>query len=86
MKANMSTTIALGSPQTDAAGMVGKKHRVQDTHYQNIISEHDSTSSAAHAALARPYSRVLKHKIPNQTQKSRNAAIKKMKEENPDVQ
>jgi hypothetical protein len=85
MKTNLNTAIALGSPQTDSASFVGKKFRVQDIHYGHLVSEHDSTASAQTAALARPYSRILKNKIPNQTQKARNAARKKAATENPDV-
>ena len=71
--------------QTDAAGFVGKKYLVQDTKYQHLVSEHDSSASAGLAEQARPYSRVIKTDWKN-TQKARNASIKKTAKVNPDVE
>lgn len=72
--------------QTDNAAFRGKKFRTQDTKYGHIINEYDSSDEAQAAALARPYTRVLKHAEPGQLQKNRNKARKKLIRNNPDVQ
>jgi hypothetical protein len=71
--------------QTDVAGFVGKKYKVQDTKYGHLVSEHDSSASAGLAEQARPYSRVLRGPDWKNTQKARNASIKKTAKVNPDV-
>lgn len=70
--------------QTDSAGFIGKKYRTQDTKYGHYVNEHDSSASAQKAALTRPYTRVLKHTEPGQTQKGRNKSRKKAIQTNPD--
>jgi hypothetical protein len=62
--------------QADNAAFVGKRLRVQDKQYGHLISEHDSTESAEHAAMARPYSRVLRHPEPGKSQEDRDMARK----------
>lgn len=64
--------------QKDNAGFIGKPFRVQDTKYGHYISEHDNEDDANKASLARPYSRVLKHVEPQQTEKSRQLSRKKV--------
>ena len=72
-------------PQTDENAFIGKKLRVQDTKYGHLISEHDNESSAKQAMLARPYSRILRHREPNQTAEFRNKTRKKVVNTNPDI-
>ena len=64
--------------QTDENAFTGKKFRVQDTKYGHMISEHEDEDDARHAALTRPYSRVLKHEEPNQSSKNRAKTRKKV--------
>ena len=71
--------------QTDAAGFVGKKYKTSDVKYGHLVSEHDSSASAGLAEQARPYSRVLRGPDWKNTQKARNASIKKTAKVNPDV-
>jgi hypothetical protein len=61
VKTNPDVDAAKLSPdsQSDNAAFVGKKYRVEDISYGNIVSEHDSTESAQRAATGRPYSRVI---------------------------
>jgi hypothetical protein len=72
--------------QTDSAGFIGKKYRVQDTKYGHYTSEHDSSSSASLAEQARPYARVLRHPELHNLQKIRDKAQKKAATVNPDVE
>lgn len=78
VKTNPDVDAESPDTQSDNAAFAGKKYRVQDTHYGQYVSEHDSTESAQHAAQARPYSRVLKHTEWSQTQKSRDMARAKL--------
>jgi hypothetical protein len=79
---NLQTTILLyassSDSQSDNAGFVGKRLRVQDIGYGQYVSEHDSTESAEKAATARPYSRVLRHTEWGQTQKARDMARRRL--------
>ena len=82
VKTNPDVDAALSpDSQTDNAGFVGKKYRVQDVSYGQYVSEHDSTESANHAANARPYSRVLKHPQWDQEQSVRDIVRKKAAKE-----
>jgi hypothetical protein len=71
--------------QTDENAFVGKKYRTQDTKYGHLLNEYDSSDEAFTASLARPYTRVLRHQEPAQTNKSRNAARQRLVRTNPDV-
>lgn len=71
--------------QTDENAFVGKPIRTQDTKYGHYISEHENEDDARHAALTRPYTRVLKHQEPSQVQKNRDKTRKKAIKDNPDV-
>lgn len=68
-----------GITESDNAAFVGKKYRVQDTHYGHLISEHDNEASAEKAANARPFSRVLHHPEPQFEQRIRNVVRRKVK-------
>lgn len=70
--------------QTDEAAFVGKKYRTQDTKYGHLINEYDSSDEAKTSALARPYTRVLRHDEPNQLQENRDRSFKKSQKFNPD--
>jgi len=59
-------------PQKDNAAFSGKPFRTQDTKYGHYIGEFDTEEEANHAALTRPYTRVLRYREPNQTQEVRN--------------
>lgn len=72
--------------QTDQNAFTGKRLRVQDIKYGHLISEHDNESSANTAMLARPYSRILRHEEPNQSDKNRSKTRKKAVNTNPDIQ
>jgi len=65
--------------QTDNAAFVGKKYRVIDhPGYGHVISEHDSTASAKHAALARPYSIVVGPNTTDSFQLQSNQKVRDM--------
>jgi hypothetical protein len=71
--------------QTDTSSLVGRKYRVQDTRYGHIISEHDTPEDAERAARARPYSKVISHPTPSQTQEVRDIVRRRAVKVNPDV-
>lgn len=58
--------------QKDNAAFTGKPFRTVDTKYGHYIGEYDSEEEANQAALARPYTRVLKHVDPSQSQDVRD--------------
>ena len=70
--------------QKDNAAFIGKKYRTQDLKYGHLVGEFDSSGEAQKASLARPYTRVLRHEEPNQSQKTRNKTRKKAIQTNPD--
>ena len=76
--------------QSDNSAFVGKPYRVMDKSYGHLISEHNSESSARHAASARPYSVVVGPNTTNSFQlqsnpAARNAARNKLLRSNPDL-
>lgn len=77
-------TIHKEKRQTDENAFTGKQFRTQDTKYGHLINEFDSSEEAFKSSLARPYTRVLKHREPNQTQSFRNKTLKKVVNSNPD--
>lgn len=66
------------SEQADNAAFVGKKYRVQDTHYGHLISEHDDENEAKKAANARPFSRVISFPEPQHEQSVRDMVRRKV--------
>jgi hypothetical protein len=70
--------------QTDENAFTGKRFRTQDTKYGHLINEFDSSEEAFKSSLARPYTRVLRHREPTQTASFRNKTRKKVVNTNPD--
>lgn len=65
--------------QTDNAAFVGKKYRVVDhPGYGHVISEHDSSASARHAAQTRPYSIVVGPNTTDSFQLQSNQKVRDM--------
>lgn len=79
---NLATAIRLYamSPdsQTDNAAFTGKPYRVVDISYGHVISEHGTSSSARHAASARPYSRVVGPNTTDSFQLQSNQKVRDM--------
>ncbi len=71
--------------QTDSSSFIGRKYRVVDLKYNHAISEHDNPEEAERAARARPYSKVVSWPQPENSQKLRDIARKRLVRTNPDV-
>lgn len=71
--------------QTGGSSMVGRKYRVIDSRYGDVISEHDDPDSARIASRARPYSKIISWQTPAVTPVVKDLARRRMVKTNPDV-
>ena len=85
---NLATSITLYAesfPLEDSS-KIGRKYKVVDTKYGDVISEHDTPSEAETAMLARPYSKIISHPNPETTPAVRQMVRHRLIEHNPDTE
>jgi hypothetical protein len=80
-----SITLYCEGSQGGGSSKIGRKYKVVDTKYQDVISEHDTPSEAETAMLARPYSKIISRPDPSTTPAVRQKARQRLVEHNPDM-